>query len=59
MMQAIKLSSRLPAAAKHNVQSSAVGFCFTPTNVSTRVGAEGVRQRSTEEKSGIKGTVGN
>lgn len=58
MTQATKLSSRLPAAAKHNVQSSAVGFCFIPTNVSTRVGVEG-SGKGVEEKGGIKGTVDN
>ena len=40
-MQAIKLSSRLPAAAKHNVQSSAVGFCFPPTNLTPEWGLRG------------------
>lgn len=47
-----KLSSRLLAAAKHYVQSSAIGFCLTPMNVSARVGGEGTGKGGRVRKNG-------
>lgn len=49
-----KLSSGLPAAGKHYVQSSALGLCPTPMNVSARVGGEGTGKGRPVRENGRK-----